>query len=276
MENDWSIEIVNSGAPRGSFRFAVFDFDGTVSLIREGWQQIMIPYFTGEMAACSGARNIPEDELTEIARDFIYINTGKQTIYQCMELAERVAGFGGKPLEPLAYKAEYHRRLELRIAHRIAELEADPRTAIKHVVPGSFDILEALRRRGVTMFLASGTDEKYVIQEARLLGVDHYFLGIYGAQDDYKSFSKKMVIERIIRENNLHGGELLGFGDGYVEIENVKGAGGFACGVATDEVRRYGVDQWKRNRLKGSGADIIIPDFTGTPELETYLFSGAV
>ncbi len=32
------------------FRYAVFDFDGTLSLIREGWQSIMIPYFASELA----------------------------------------------------------------------------------------------------------------------------------------------------------------------------------------------------------------------------------
>ena len=272
----WSIEIVHPEVPRSSFRFALFDFDGTISLIREGWQQIMIPYFTDELAACPGAKNIRREELEETARDFIYINTGKQTIYQCIELAERVAALNGKALEPLAYKAEYHRRLEIRIADRIAELKRNPSAAIHHVVPGSFDILEALKKRGLTMYLASGTDEKYVLQEAGLLGVDKYFAGIYGAQDDYRNFSKKVVIERIIRENNLHGRELLGFGDGYVEIENIKSAKGFACGVATDEVKRYGIDEWKRNRLKNSGADIIIPDFTGTPELISYLFDTAV
>jgi hypothetical protein len=81
-----------------------------------------------------------------------------------------------------------------------------------------------------------------------------------------------MVIDRITTENKLSGSELIGFGDGYVEIENIKNAGGFACGVATDEVRRRGIDQWKRNRLKNSGADIIIPDFTETPRLIEYLF----
>jgi DUF971 family protein len=84
-----------------------------------------------------------------------------------------------------------------------------------------------------------------------------------------------MIIDRIIRENIFHGSELLGFGDGYVGIENVKKAGGFACGVATDEVHRSGIDEWKRNRLKESRADIIIPDFTDTPELISYLFAEA-
>jgi phosphoglycolate phosphatase-like HAD superfamily hydrolase len=134
-------------------------------------------------------------------------------------------------------------------------------------------MLKGLKDRGVVMYLASGTDEVYVKQEAGLLGVDPYFAGIYGAQDDYRSFSKKMVIDRILTENKLHGKELLGFGDGYVEIENIKGVGGFACGVATDEERRRGVDQWKRNRLKSSGADIVIPDFTESQKLADYLFA---
>ncbi|GHU12959.1 hypothetical protein FACS1894161_2260 [Spirochaetia bacterium] len=276
MENDepWSIEMVNPEAPRGDFKFAIFDFDGTISLIREGWQQIMIPYFTDELAACPGSGHTPREALEEEARDFIYVNTGKQTIYQCIELSERVAKRGGKALEPLEYKAEYHRRLEKRIADRIAELQKNPGAAPKHAVPGSFNILNALKKRGVIMYLASGTDEVYVKQEAALLHVTPYFAGVYGAQDDYKHFSKKIVIDRIIAENNLHGKELLGFGDGYVEIENVKGVGGFACGVATDETRRYGVDQWKRNRLKSSGADIIIPDFTEIQKLEDFLFPG--
>jgi phosphoglycolate phosphatase-like HAD superfamily hydrolase len=274
MRNDtyWSIDVVNPSAPRGSFRVAIFDFDGTISLIREGWQQIMIPYFTDELAACPGARGISKEALFEEARDFIYVNTGKQTIYQCIELAQRVKAYGGKASEPLVYKAEYLRRLDVRIANRKKELNDNPSAAMKHVVPGSFDILEGLKEKGVTMYLASGTDEKYVLEEAALLNVHAYFSGIYGALDDYKNFSKKMVIDRIIKENKLQGKELLGFGDGYVEIENVKEVGGFACGVATDEVNRRGIDEWKKNRLKNSGADIIIPDFTETAKLMAYLF----
>jgi len=272
MEDLWSIEVVNSSVSRGKFKFAIFDFDGTISLIREGWQQIMIPYFTDVLAACSGAKDITRETIAEEARDFIYINTGKQTIYQCIELAERVEKLGGKALDPMDYKEEYHKRLSLRIADRIAELEKNSSAAVNHVVPGSFEILSALKDHGVVMYLASGTDEKYVLQEAALLGVDHFFTGIYGARDDYKSFSKKMVMDKIKTENNLSGIELIAFGDGYVEIENVKSAGGFACGVATDEVRRRGIDQWKRNRLKSSGADIIIPDFSETPRLMMYLF----
>ncbi|MDR2768166.1 MAG: HAD hydrolase-like protein [Treponema sp.] len=270
----WAIEEINGAYRRGGFRFAIFDFDGTVSLIREGWQAIMIPYFAEEMSACPGAARIDRACLEAEARDFIYMNTGKQTIYQCIELARRIEKLGGKAREPLAYKAEYHRRLSAHIAERKAELRSKPETAERHAVSGSFGILEALKARDISMYLASGTDEAYVLEEAALLGMDKYFAGIYGARDDYKNFSKKIVIDRIIAENNLHGEELIGFGDGYVEIENIKSVGGFACGVATDEKRRTGIDRWKRNRLASSGADIIIPDFTGTEQLMLYLFPG--
>src|SRR5262249_26056552 len=79
------------------------------------------------------------------------------------------------------------------------------------------------------LYLASGTDLKYVRAEADLLGLTPYFgEHVYGALDDYKSFSKQLVIERILREHGLGGGALLGFGDGFVEIEEVKKVGGVA------------------------------------------------
>jgi len=38
-------------------------------------------------------------------------------------------------------------------------------------VPGSHALLEQLRRRGLTLYLASGTDLKFVRHEAELLGL---------------------------------------------------------------------------------------------------------
>ncbi|HPO31061.1 MAG TPA: hypothetical protein PKX28_07460, partial [Candidatus Hydrogenedentes bacterium] len=37
------IEIINSNVSLGQIRHALFDFDGTISLLREGWQHIMGP-----------------------------------------------------------------------------------------------------------------------------------------------------------------------------------------------------------------------------------------
>ena len=83
-----------------------------------------------------------------------------------------------------------------------------------------------------------------------------------------------MVIQQIIEENDLHGSEFAGFGDGYVEIENTKEVGGIAVGVAAEEETREGIDEWKRERLIEAGADIIIPDFRERERLIQYLFDG--
>jgi len=264
------IEILFSEKPAVPFKAAVLDFDGTISLIREGWQQIMIPYFNDVLLAAS-PHEAPE-EILRCVHDFVDYLTGKQTIYQCIQLAEEITKRGGTPLEPLEYKHEYLRRLMLRIDDRLKSLRTgrDPR---EHVVPGSYELLDMLKRRGLTLYLASGTEEYSVKDEAALLQVDKYFDGgIYGAQDDYKKFSKAMVIQKIITEHNLGGPELLGFGDGYVEIENVRQVGGVAIGVATNESERKGLDEWKRNRLTKAGANAIIPDYSDITELENFLF----
>ncbi len=269
----WEIIKTNKDAKTGEFKHVIFDFDGTISLIREGWQKIMIPYFTDELQNTPKGKDIEKKELKKLATDFIFLNTGKQTIYQCFQLQKEIEKLGGTPLEAQDYKDEYHARLTEKIKNRIKGLESGSENIKDHVVPGSIELLDALKEQGVTMYLASGTDEVYVKQEAELLGVTKYFKNhIYGAQTDYKTFSKKMIIDKIIKDNNLSGSELLGFGDGYVEIENLKSVDGFACGVATDEQNRWGFDEWKVDRLTSSGADIIIPDFTNTQELMDYLF----
>ena len=144
------------------------------------------------------------------------------------------------------------------------------------LVPGSLELLQALQARGLELYCASGTDEVYMREEAGLLGLQEFFGDhLYGALDDYHRNSKADVIRWILDEHKLRGAELLSFGDGYVEIENTKQAGGTAVGVATDEARRQGVDAWKRKRLIGVGADIIIADFRQWQSLLAYLFSEA-
>ena len=64
----------------------------------------------------------------------------------------------------------------------------------------------------------------------------------------------------------------VGFGDGYVEIENIREAGGYAVGVASNESERAGIDEWKRERLIRAGANIIIPDYRDINALEKELF----
>jgi hypothetical protein len=70
----------------------------------------------------------------------------------------------------------------------------------------------------------------------------------------------------------VEGAEIVGFGDGYVEIEEVKLVGGVAVGVATREPACLEIDDWKRERLIGVGADFIVPNFSRHRELAAALF----
>ena len=76
-----------------------------------------------------------------------------------------------------------------------------------------------------------------------------------------------------MRDHSLRGEELLGFGDGVVETEEVRRAGGVAIGVASAEPPRRGVDQWKRDRLVRAGADVVIPDYAEHEHWLPWLFA---
>lgn len=264
------IEIICPDIQRGNLRYALFDFDGTISLIREGWQSIMIPMMVETLMETP--RHEDQRTIEEIVKGFVTQLTGKQTIYQMIQLCDEITARGGSPQAPSEYKALYNQRLDQHIEDRIDGLKSGRVKPEEMVVPGTFTWLNILKERGVVCYLASGTDEKYVQAESALLGITSYFDGVYGAQEDYKTFSKKMVIERILRTHQLHGSNFAAFGDGFVEIEDSKSVDGIAVGVATDEKNRTGVDEWKRNRLIAAGADIIIPDFQEAHLLEAYLF----
>ena len=255
------IEFSPGFAPRPQLTHVLLDFDGTLSLIREGWPEVMLPMFVEMLPALP---NETEDARRCLLLDDIMRLNGKQTIYQMIQLAERISERGGHPKDPLWYKNEYLRRLNERIAARIGGIRHDPLRRDAFLVHGARALLDSLRRRHLQLYLASGTDEVFVKQEAELLDIARYFgKHIYGAQDDYKTFSKKMVIERILRENQIRGDQLLAFADGYVEIQNTKEAGGLAVAVASDEAHNGSgrMDAWKRRRLLGVGADVVIPDF---------------
>ena len=261
-------------SPRPNISHVLFDFDGTLSLIREGWPEVMVPMFVEMLPALPRETT---EQRRQLCHDDIMRLNGKQTIYQMIQLAERIKERGGKPQEPLWYKREYLRRLDQRIGSRIEGIRKGSLCPDDFLVHGARSFLEAVRERNLPMYLASGTDEIFVRQEAALLDLTRYFgPHIYGAQDDYKSFSKKMVIERILRDNHIEGEQLLAFGDGYVEIENTKEVGGLAVAVASDEARNGSglMDEWKRKRLLGVGADVVVPDFRDGAALLERLLGG--
>jgi phosphoglycolate phosphatase len=266
------IQIHNPAFQRGLGRHALFDFDGTLSLIRAGWHEVMTAQFVGELAKTGSGES--DQELGAVCAEFITRLTGKQTIYQMLELVAQIEQRGGSPRLALEYKHEYLELLHRRISHRLDALREGRDPAPRYQVRGSVELLTGLRSRGVKLYLASGTDQPFVVDEVSLLGLADFFEGrVYGARDDYESFSKQMVIEEILRESGLAGPELLVFGDGYVEIENGKQAGGVAVGAATMEDGSDDWDPWKRQRLLEVGADVLVPHWGEADALLRLLFA---
>jgi len=257
---DAHIEIVNRSFPRGPFRAAIFDFDGTLSLLRRNWQEVMIPMMVDILAETGTSET--RDELFTHVEEFVMRLNGRQTIYQMLQLADEVARRGGRAQEPLEYKRRYHDLLWQQVGDRVEAVRGGNVPPEEMTVPGAARILEQLAGHGVELYLASGTDLAYVQDELTVLGLQRWFgRHVYGALDDYQSFSKAMIVERMIRDTAVGGQRIVGFGDGFVEIEEVKKVGGLAIGVASDENTRQGINTWKRNRLIAAGADIIIGDY---------------
>ena len=270
LENT-SIEIVRK-IERANIQHALFDFDGTISLVRDGWQSVMVPMMVDVLLEETQTDETPE-ELERVVVEFVDNLTGKQTIYQMMQLCEEIKKRGGVPKQPLEYKDLYNSLLLPTVDERIAKLERGEIEAANLRVPMSLEFLQSLQKRGVKRYLASGTDVEFVRHEAGLLGVASYFDGgIFGALREYQNFSKAMVIQRIFDDFNLTGSELLVVGDGSVEIENAKTVGAIAVGVTSVENNRYQMNADKRGRLLHAGADILIPDFQDGDRLLTHLF----
>jgi len=265
-------ELANPEISRGGFQSVLFDFDGTISLIRHGWREIMIPLMVEILSDLNTEES--DQELTSIVAEFVDLLTGQQTIYQMIRLCDEIEQRGGTPRTPLDYKNIFNDRLLVHINGRLSCLESGKSQPGDWMVPGTADLLESLQSQGLELYLASGTDIRYVRREAELLGVTRFFGdAIFGALENYRKFSKAMVIQDILTSRQIRGERLLGFGDGYVEIENVKSVGGSAVGVASNEEEREGVNTWKRDRLLRAGADIIVPDYREQSALLSFLMN---
>ncbi len=278
---DAEIELCYQSIPLGRIKHAVFDNDGTISTLRQGWEQIMAPVM---IKAILGDRYQTASEtlyhkVRNRVLDYIDKSTGVETIIQMQALVEMVKEFGivpaNKILDKFGYKEIYNDAMMELVNQRIAKFKRGELDITDYTIKGALEFLKALQQRGIKLYLASGTDHKDVVAEVTALGYAHFFDGhIYGALDDAAKYSKKMVIERIMRENNLQGPELVVFGDGPVELRESRKRDGLAIGIASDEIRRHGLNIEKRNRLVKAGAHIIAPDYSQSQKLLELLLPG--
>jgi phosphoglycolate phosphatase-like HAD superfamily hydrolase len=273
------LRILDPDAPArlGRIRHVLFDFDGTISVLREGWERVMAPLMV-EMI-CDGDPPTPEIE-REVA-EYVDLSTGVVTIEQMQWLAEAVRrhGIARHPLSAAEYKQIYVDRLMVGVRQRLDRLTPDltglqdlSGLQLGMMVAGAPSFLAALAARRLCLYVASGTDHPYMLNEARALGVADYFNGgLYGAIDEDEAHRKERIIERILDEHDLHGDELLVVGDGPVEIREAVSRKALALGVASDEVVRSGWNPAKMARLTRAGAHFLVPDFSRAGQLATWL-----
>lgn len=246
----------------------LFDFDGTISTLRAGWEDVMAPYMK---EAIAGGRALSEAEETALERDiaaYIDQSTGIQTIYQMQWLAGKVReiGWNEQALNEWDYKAEYNRRLLERVQDRVARLASGEADADDYLIKGAVAFLSTLQEKGVALYVASGTDHPDVVREAGVLGVASYFRAIAGAPVGQTACSKEKVLQDLMHAQGLAGNELAVVGDGKVEIRLGREAGGLAIGLASDEERREGINAVKERRLRDAGAEWIVGDFRDEAE----------
>jgi len=276
------IELVDGDilSRTGHIKHALFDHDGTISTLRQGWESVMEPMMIKAILGDdfdNSDRNL-HHQVREQVLEYIDRSTGIQTILQMETLVEMVDAANIVPkeriLDKFGYKKIYNDTLMEVVSKRLEELGSGQLSIDDFTMIGSIDFLKSLKERGIVLYLASGTDKQDVINEATVMGYAQLFDGgIYGSENDIKKYSKKMIINRIIKEHNLQGNELAVFGDGPVEIRECINSDGIAVGVASDEIKRSGLQEEKRTRLIRSGAGIIVPDFAQSEKLLNLLLN---
>jgi rfaE bifunctional protein kinase chain/domain len=274
-----SIEIVRDPHLQpGQIRHAIFDHDGTISTLRQGWEAVMTPMM---VRAVLGSRHddAPAGLLHQVeaaVHELIDRTTGIQTLAQMQELVALVRRFGCVPEADIrdnhGYKRIYNDALMLQVRQRTAQLHSGELEPGDFEIKGAVRLLRHLHASGVRLYLASGTDEADVRAEATVMGYADLFTGgILGAVGNLAVEAKRDVMDRIMRQNSIDGSALMVVGDGPVEMREGRRRGALCIGVASDEPRRYGLDLAKRTRLIRAGADLVIGDFAQQDRLLPFI-----
>ncbi len=268
LPKNFDIEVLHYPEINRRFKTAFFDFDGTVAALRCGWQDAVA------RCACETLTSLPgvsRGDVEPVVRAYIEKETGRPMIALGEHLAEEVAKRGGTPELPLTYKLQYDAELDKLVDARLSELGVS-KTVDDVLIPGIIAFLKLLRENDISLCLASGTDEARLKKECDRLGISEFFdQGIYGAREDGVPCEKVDVLRNLLDKNGWSGRDLVGFGDGGFDVRAIKQFGGYSVGLATNEVKREGIDEHKRGFLLEAGADAIIPDFSDPEKLWRFL-----
>jgi len=262
------IEVIVDPPP-GRRTHVVFDFDGTLSVLREGWDDVMqttmVRAIVGDAYGSIGARRLAD--VRSAVRDLIDRTTGVPTLLQMRGLVSLVRQFGyvaeADIRDEPGYKELYNTELMGTVRGRLDKVAAGYLKTTDFHMKGALRLLDALRSRGIKLYLASGTDVDDVRAEAEALGFAGYFEGrIHGSVRDMNVDAKRMVLDQILGESAVGPEAVVTIGDGPAEMRETRKRGGIAVGLCSDERRRFGANPAKRRRLVRAGATLLLPDYT--------------
>ena len=141
MNTYTEFELINKNSlPLGRVKAAVFDFDGTISSLRCGWEKIMGPLMLEYLSPGAPA----SAELREEVERYIDESTGIQTVYQMEWLARRTKEHTGIERDPWFYKDEYNRRLALSIAEKKKAIADGTEPPENYIIAGALDFVITL------------------------------------------------------------------------------------------------------------------------------------
>ena len=235
----------------------VFDFDGTLSTLRHGWESVMKKMMMDILS--------PKGDLQEI-KAFIDQSTRIQTIFQMKWLREKAESLGIEPLDIWEYKAEYNRRLMERVEINKQEAKNNPK---RFLIKGGEEFLGRLKEKGIKIYAASGTDEEDVKKEAEVLGLLKYFDDIRGAIPYSENCSKEEKLKELMAQSKAE--NLMVVGDGPVEIRLGRAMGALTLGVCANEGQLCGYDEAKVRRLADAKAHILIDSFLELDEIINWM-----
>ncbi|WP_319561936.1 PfkB family carbohydrate kinase [Marispirochaeta sp.] len=276
------LDASTEGSLHGDFpAVAIFDHDGTISTLRQGWETVMEKMMVRSIVGEQYERieGVLLDKITGSVRDVIEKSTGVQTIIQMHALREMVISVGLVPEADVLKAGEYKKIFNTMLLEHIEEkrilLEKGRLSSEDLTIKGALALLRELKENGTCLYLASGTDQADVRREAAMLGyADLFDGGIYGSVGDVQNDPKRLVIRSIISriegESDIDPSRCIVFGDGPVEMREAKRYGLTAVGLISDERQRYGADYAKRERLILAGADLLVPDFSWRDDLRHW------
>ncbi|WP_254507007.1 HAD family hydrolase [Anatilimnocola floriformis] len=259
------LELLRADIPKSGYRAVVFDFDGTLSLLRRNWQGIMVPMMVDHLSRLDTGE--PQNSLKKLVEQFVIELTGQPTMVQMQRLAAEIRQRGHMPQAADVYFQQYQDSLMLQTNARIRAVTRGHASPDMMAVAGTRRMLDELQLRKIHLVLASGTELKDVKNELQVLDFHTYFEPrVHCPVDQDPKFSKLAVMQQLVKQG-YSARSIIAIGDGPTEILAIKQLGGLAIGLASNEVTGTGVDPLKREHLIRAGADIIIGDYRCWQEL---------